>query len=184
MNKYGARDLASSFQTVRKNTIAIAEDIPADQYGFKATPEVRSVAEQLAHIAVSPGWQIFVQGDRVTNIDFALFAMYAARRTAEEKTLTTKDEIIRALRDRGEQFATFLESLSDDTLAEEVTFASPIQPPVKTRFEMLMGVKEHEMHHRAQLMLCERLLGIVPHLTRRREAFRASAQQQPQAQGA
>jgi uncharacterized damage-inducible protein DinB len=39
-------------------------------------------------------------------------------------------------------------------------------PASKTRFEMLMGVKEHEMHHRAQLMLIERMLGIVPHLTR------------------
>jgi uncharacterized damage-inducible protein DinB len=31
---------------------------------------------------------------------------------------------------------------------------------------MLMGVKEHEMHHRGQLMLIQRLLGITPHLTR------------------
>lgn len=29
------------------------------------------------------------------------------------------------------------------------------------------GGKEHEMHHRGQLMLVERMLGIVPHLTRR-----------------
>ena len=39
-------------------------------------------------------------------------------------------------------------------------------PPSKTRFEMLLGAKEHEMHHRGQLMLIERMLGIVPHLTR------------------
>jgi uncharacterized damage-inducible protein DinB len=31
---------------------------------------------------------------------------------------------------------------------------------------MMMSVKEHEMHHRGQLMLVERILGIVPHLTR------------------
>ena len=37
---------------------------------------------------------------------------------------------------------------------------------VKSRFERLLGSKEHEMHHRAQLMLIERQLGIVPHLTR------------------
>jgi uncharacterized damage-inducible protein DinB len=35
---------------------------------------------------------------------------------------------------------------------------------------MLLGVKEHEMHHRAQLMVIERHLGIVPHLTRQRQA--------------
>jgi uncharacterized damage-inducible protein DinB len=35
---------------------------------------------------------------------------------------------------------------------------------------MILSVKEHEMHHRGQLMLVERLLGIIPHLTRAREA--------------
>jgi uncharacterized damage-inducible protein DinB len=39
-------------------------------------------------------------------------------------------------------------------------------PPSKTRFDMLLGVKEHEMHHRGQLMLVERMIGVVPHLTR------------------
>jgi len=40
---------------------------------------------------------------------------------------------------------------------------------------MLIGTKEHEMHHRAQLMVIERLLGIVPHLTRKRAAVREAA---------
>jgi uncharacterized damage-inducible protein DinB len=31
-------------------------------------------------------------------------------------------------------------------------------------------VKEHEMHHRGQLMLIERIIGIVPHLTREFQA--------------
>ena len=35
---------------------------------------------------------------------------------------------------------------------------------------MLLSAKEHEMHHRAQLMLIERQLGIVPHLTRQMQA--------------
>jgi hypothetical protein len=30
-----------------------------------------------------------------------------------------------------------------------------------------MSAKEHEMHCRSQLMLMERMLGIVPHLTRK-----------------
>jgi uncharacterized damage-inducible protein DinB len=43
-------------------------------------------------------------------------------------------------------------------------------PSGKSRFEMILGVKEHEMHHRGQLMLIERMLGIVPHLTRDMQA--------------
>jgi uncharacterized damage-inducible protein DinB len=39
---------------------------------------------------------------------------------------------------------------------------------------MLLGVKEHEMHHRGQLMLIERMLGITPHLTREQQARMAA----------
>jgi uncharacterized damage-inducible protein DinB len=31
---------------------------------------------------------------------------------------------------------------------------------------MLLSPKEHEMHHRGQLMVLQRMLGITPHLTR------------------
>jgi uncharacterized damage-inducible protein DinB len=47
-------------------------------------------------------------------------------------------------------------------------------PASKSRFEMVLGVKEHEMHHRGQLMLIERMLGIVPHLTRAYQARQAA----------
>ena len=43
-------------------------------------------------------------------------------------------------------------------------------PDSRSRFEMLPGAKEHEMHHRGQLMVIERLLGIVPHLTGNHQA--------------
>ena len=48
-------------------------------------------------------------------------------------------------------------------------------PPSKSRFEMILSVKEHEMHHRGQLMLIERIIGIVPHLTRDMKARMAAA---------
>jgi uncharacterized damage-inducible protein DinB len=67
-----------------------------------------------------------------------------------------------------------VERLTPEILAEPVSFAPPMQPSQKSRFEMLLGVKEHEMHHRGQLMLIQRLLGIVPHLTRRREGVAAA----------
>ncbi len=60
--------------------------------------------------------------------------------------------------------------MSDDFLGEQVSMPPGMQPAEKTRFEMILGVKEHEMHHRGQLMLMERMLGIVPHLTREMQA--------------
>ncbi len=131
--------------------------------------------EQLAHIAVSTRWQIDAHQERMAAVDFATFAARLAQATEDEKALQTKDDIVAALREDGEKFASFLEAADDALLQEEVSFPPPVQPAIKTRFEILLGAKEHEMHHRAQLMLVQRILGIVPHLTRQRAAFRAAA---------
>ncbi len=57
-------------------------------------------------------------------------------------------------------------------------------PASKTRFEMLLGVKEHEMHHRAQLMLLGRMVGVVPHLTRQMQERMAAMMAQHPKHGA
>ena len=174
MTYYGARQLEDAFRTVRKNTVTIAEEIPAEQYGFRPAPGVRTVAELLAHIAVMPRWHQAVHGERMTFIDFEYFGRSLAKAASEEQQLRSKDEILTALREGGEQFAAFLGSLSEETLAEQVGFPAPVAPPTKSRFEMLLSAKEHEMHHRGQLMLIERQLGLVPHVTRARQAMAAA----------
>jgi uncharacterized damage-inducible protein DinB len=172
MTFYGAKDLEAAFRTVRGNTITIAEETPAEKYGFQAAPGVMTVGEMLAHLALFPRWQQRTHAERVSFVEIAAFGPIIAQAKLDEKTLSTKDAILAALKDGGEVFASFLGSLSDETLAERVSFSAPANNS-KTRFEMLMSVKEHEMHHRGQLMLIERVLGIVPHLTRQREAFTA-----------
>jgi uncharacterized damage-inducible protein DinB len=167
---FGPGYLEQNFRTVRKNTVLVAEDIPADKYAFTAAPGVKSVGQMLAHIAVSPRWQMALHREGVTAVDFPMFAARVAQVQAEEQALQSKDHILAALKEGGEEFAAFLAGLSAPTLAETISFPPPVQPAVKTRMEMLMSVKEHEMHHRAQLMLMQRMLGIVPHLTRQREA--------------
>src|SRR5437762_11446350 len=87
MTYYGAKNLADSFRTVRKNTLAIAEEIPEDKYGFKATPEVMSVGEMLAHLAVHPMWQIDVHGQRMPQLDFAFFGARMQQVQAEQQRL-------------------------------------------------------------------------------------------------
>jgi uncharacterized damage-inducible protein DinB len=171
---YGAKELSQSFDTVRRNTIQIAEDIPADNYDFRAAPLVKSVGEMLAHVAVSPRWQIEAHTQRVQQIDFAFFGQRLAQAALEEQALRTKEQIVAALEEGGQEFTRFIAGLSPDVLSETVSFPPPVQPSRKSRFEMIANVKEHEMHHRGQLMLIQRMLGIVPHLTRKREAMSAA----------
>jgi uncharacterized damage-inducible protein DinB len=178
MTFYGANDMAESFRTVRRNTIQIANDIPEDKYDFRPTPDSNSVAEELSHLATSTLWVVQAhEVDRKTFITFEDFGGYTARVTAAQKTLITKAHIIDALTKNGEEFASFLSRMTDEQLAERVGFPPPVQPSSKTRFEMLLGTKEHEMHHRAKLMVIERLLGIVPHLTRARQQRQAAPEE-------
>jgi uncharacterized damage-inducible protein DinB len=170
---YGPKQLEDSFRTVRKHTITIAGEIPAEHYDFTAAPGVKSTGEMLAHMATSTDWQIATHTERIPTVDFSKYAASLAKRKAAEQALRSKDDIVAALRDGGERFASFVGGLNPEVLEEVVSFPPPIQPSQRTRFEMLLAVKEHEMHHRAQLMLIQRMLGIVPHLTRQREAFAA-----------
>lgn len=181
MTSYSGKDFGRAFRTVRKNTIQVAMDIPAERWGFRATPESMSVHEMLAHLAASTTWHLKLHGvDKKTFVEFADFSAYIGAASAFERALDTREAVLQALETEGEAFASFLDSMSDEDLAASVGFPTPMDPPAKTRFEMLLSAKEHEMHHRAQLMVCQRLVGLVPHLTRARDARMAQMAAQPQ----
>ena len=185
MHGYNAEDLGRAFRTVRKNTIQIAEEIPEEKYDFRPSEGSKSVAETLRHLAVSTHWPIEAHGQRVMALNFEMFRAGMAKQMAEETELKTKHDIVKALHNDGEEFATFLEGFPNEVLEETVSFPPQANQPPKTRFEMLLSTKEHEMHHRAQLMVIERMLGIVPHLTRAmQERIDAMAQQQAAEPGA
>lgn len=175
MNYYGAKELAEGFRTVRKNTIAIAEDIGEQHYGFRPAPDTRTVAQVLTHIALSTTFQEQVHVlNHLHTLEGLDFPKVFANLMAEEQKQRTKAQIVSLLRDEGERFAKILEGFSEDFLGERVAMPPGMTPASRTRFDMLLGSKEHEMHHRAQLMVVERILGIVPHLTREMQARMAS----------
>jgi uncharacterized damage-inducible protein DinB len=180
---YGGRELAAAFRTVRNNTIKIAEEIPESKYGFSASPDTRTVQQLLAHIAVVPSFQLHVQSNKVTDLKTVNFPQLMQQFSAEEAKPRNKAETIALLKSEGERFATYLEGLSESFLAEAVAMPPGAGPATKSRFEMLLAPKEHEMHHRGQLMTMQRMIGLVPHITRQfQERMAAMAQAGAQAQ--
>ena len=179
MTYYGAKELARSFRTVRNNTIQIAEEIPESKYDFRAAPDCRSVAQTLVHIAYISALHLHLHQNRIADLNTVNFMEFFQPIGAEEAKPRTKAEIVALLRSRGDEFGSYLDKLSDAFLAESVTQPTGAEPGAKTRFEMLLSPKEHEMHHRGQLMVVQRMLGLTPHLTRQmqeRMAQRAAAQ--------
>jgi uncharacterized damage-inducible protein DinB len=170
---YDGKDFARQFRVVRNNTLQIAQDISESKYGFVPAAGCRAIGALLTHVAVTPRMWYEVHGkQRVkTLVGFDFVPMFNEVR-AEEVKSRTKGEILDLLHDEGDKFTGWLETLTPEFLAEMIPVADG--SGTKSRFEQLLGAKEHEMHHRGQLMLIERQLGIVPHLTRQAEERMAS----------
>jgi uncharacterized damage-inducible protein DinB len=177
MTYYGGKEMATAFRGVRKNTIQIAEDVPENKYDFKPAPDSKSIGQTLVHIALSPSFQHHIHSTKTTDMKTVNFGELMQKFGTEEAKPRDKAGIIALLKTEGENFASYLESVPESFLAETVAMPPGAEPATKTRFEMLLSPKEHEMHHRAQLMTLQRMIGIVPHLTRER-----MAQHQQQAQ--
>src|SRR5882724_3538882 len=154
MTYYGPKEIADSFRTVRKNTIAIANEIGEEHYGFRATPETRTIGQMLFHLAWSPSitLQVHAIEKRLTLEGFDFMGVFG-KLIADEQAPHSKQEIIDALTSEGARFAEWLDGTTDEFLGERIALPPGMTPASKSRFEMIVGVKEHEMHHRAQLML-------------------------------
>src|SRR5215472_6057439 len=102
MTYYTSADLASAFRTVRKNTLLIAHDIPAEKYAYRATPDTRTVCETLAHVASNTRWVHKLHGiDKATEMSRETFGPYIGEANAFAATLTTKEAVVAALEHEG-----------------------------------------------------------------------------------
>jgi uncharacterized damage-inducible protein DinB len=156
-----------SWRSVRQDTAQAVEDVPADQLGFKAAPEVASFGEIARHI-LNAGHGL--TGMLLAGIDnFATpefrrdMVRYASGLVAEADAQT----IAAALRSALDERLAALRAQPADWFSAIIT---RFDGQALTRLEMIQSIKEHELTHRAQLFMCLRLLGIVPVTTRRRQA--------------
>jgi len=143
----------ADYQTVRNFVVRAAEKMPADDYAFKPTPEVRSFAQQIAHIA----------DDQYNLCAPAKGEARKAAYTAIEDSLTIKADLITALKDA---FA-----YCDGAYAM-LTDASGSDPAVgktgRTRFGMLNWDVWHTWEHYGNIVVYLRLKGLVPPSSERR----------------
>ena len=97
MSLYEPKQLADSMRVVRKNTIAIAEDIPETQYDYRPSPDSRSVRETLLHIASMTHFDLHIHEEqRRDSMDGFDFREFFAGLPTYEKSALSKKEILDA----------------------------------------------------------------------------------------
>ena len=140
----GLRDvLLEQWTDIGQKIIKMAEDFPAEKYEFRPTPEVRTFADVMRHVAF---WNLYVQKTaRGEKID-------AKQNELAKAEYPTKDKIVEALK----------KSFTDATAELK---KAPATPPVKLS-GLFVTFTEHSAEHYGQLVVYYRLNKIVPPASR------------------
>jgi uncharacterized damage-inducible protein DinB len=141
-----SKDVKSDYQRIRDYFIRAAEKMPDAAYTFKPSPDVRTFAQQIAHVA----------DDQYNLCAPALGETRKAAYTAIEDSLSTKAELVPALK------AAFAYC---DPAYERLTDASGAQPSLdrpRNRFSMLNWNLWHTWEHYGNIVVYLRMNRLVP----------------------
>jgi hypothetical protein len=135
--------LLEQWTDIGQKIVKMAEDFPADQYEFKPTPDVRSFADVMRHVAF---WNLYVQKTaRGEKID-------AKQNELPKAEYATKDKIVEAVK---------------KTFADATAELKKAPPAPSAKFAGLwVTFTEHSGEHYGQLVVYYRLNKLVPPASR------------------
>jgi uncharacterized damage-inducible protein DinB len=158
-----AETIIGLWKDARGGLIEEVEKIPEDQFSFRATPDTRSIAEVLQHVVSS---QKIIVGEACrpdTNLMRQSFAAHADEYSPGVGDVSDKNGLLQLLRSSMDEAVATINSYSDKL--DETMLGITGQTITKTAF--LTFALSHEMYHRGQLTVFQRLLNIEPALTGR-----------------
>jgi len=153
-------ELLDFWKEVRAGLIAELAQIPAEQFGFQPAPESRSVAGIIRHIVEV---QKFSTGELCRpDTDFKRVPIreLVERHAAVAYSGGDKEELIGSLRASMESAEAALRAFGEEALREKVQYGKTI-----SKLGILYFYITHEMYHRGQITVYERLMQIEPAAT-------------------
>jgi uncharacterized damage-inducible protein DinB len=161
-------NIIESWKEVRNGLIDEANQIPADKFTFQPAPESRSVRQLLQHLVES---QKFLVGEACrpdTNLMRGSFADNVKMYAPGVRDVNDKERLLDLMRTAMEESAEKLRAAADEMKNTMKRFDGKEM----TKMAFMSFAIAHEMYHRGQLTVYERLLNIEPALTTRfRKAF-------------
>ena len=154
--------LINTWKEFRKGLIAEVEQIPEDKFDFRATPETRTVAELLQHIVEAQKMLVGEAGQAEANLRRQTFADHLKEYAPEVSTVKDKNGLLEMLRTSMEVCEASIRSNNDLMQGSMVGIDGRSTPKLK----VVNFAISHEMYHRGQLTVYERLMNLEPALTR------------------
>jgi uncharacterized damage-inducible protein DinB len=140
--------------TIRRNLQEAAEAMPAADFAFKPTADVRSFAQVVGHLANG-------------NFFFCAQAAGEPPSTTNNETLNGKDAVLKALSDSLAYCDRVYNATTDASFAGPVTLRMASGATQTTRGSVLAFNTAHNNEHYGNLVIYLRLKGIVPPSTAR-----------------
>jgi uncharacterized damage-inducible protein DinB len=145
--QYSQSELVAEWKRAKVYTKEYLDAMPADGYEFKPTPEIRSYAQQMLHLA---------------DANYFFTATASGKKMPgqqqEKSVAPTKEAVTKAVMESYDFAIEALESLKPAQLNEKVK----VEGQEVTRFGAFGKAFEHQTHHRGQCTIYLRLKKITP----------------------
>ena len=135
------------FENIRSRTMRVIGSIPREQYDWRPAPGMFSFADLIRHLAAIERYMFCenVQG---------LPSRYPGH---GEELAKGPEEVLAYIERMHEESIAILKSLSDEDLSKPCTTPGGATMP---RWKWLRAMIEHEAHHRGQIFMMLRMIGI------------------------
>jgi len=160
-----------SWKTIRQDTAQAVEEFPSAELDFKPAPDLMTFREIARHILEAGHALSGLLLDGELNMATPDFREKLKKYATDLPADADAAAMAAALRKAVDLRVSELAAKPAEFYARIITRFDGQQV---TRLEMLQMIKEHELTHRSQLFVYQRLKGIVPVTTRRRQSKQAA----------
>jgi uncharacterized damage-inducible protein DinB len=155
-------ELIQRWTNVRKGLIGEVNQIPKDQFSFRGTAETRTIEEMIKHIVTFERVLIREQCRENANLGRRPFPEHIAEHAPHVATTQGKEALVTLLNNSIDESMQVVRQLGEEGLKQDTRH---FDGSTLSKFSFFSFVMSHEMYHRGQIALCERMLGIEPELT-------------------
>jgi uncharacterized damage-inducible protein DinB len=153
--QFSQSQMVAEWQRAKTYTKAYLDAMPEGGYSFKPTPEIRSFAQQMLHLAGANYFFASTASDKSDPLNDTL----SAHKIITEKTVSpTKDETIKTVMDSYDWVISNLQGMTPAQMQETVKLGKS----EVTRGGLYGKAFEHQTHHRGQTTIYLRLKGVTP----------------------
>jgi uncharacterized damage-inducible protein DinB len=142
-------EMVQEWTRAKAYTKAYLDAMPADGYGFKPTPEIRSFAQQMLHLADADFYYMSVVNGKPSPF---------GDKSAEKTVPPTKAETTKVVMDSYDFVIASLQALTPAQMQETVTMFGHTM----SKSNVFGKGFEHQTHHRGQTTIYLRLKGVTP----------------------